>query len=161
RGIGFGDDFHSLDYQVWQPHFESLLLDTLAEDIFDHVGKLTSLADLARELAGSHHFQGPYAARAIALVLSGQAERAAEYVAELESEPATNPYCRNAVQELRRIVDRDITSVCADYHAREAEAAKALKVEDIWEPSPFPAELPEAERAAQWSEPTFVTTPWV
>jgi hypothetical protein len=50
--------------------------------------------------------------------------------------------------------------VCAKLHAREAENVKALKLERIWEPAPFPVELPPAERARS-ADPLFLTTPWI
>jgi hypothetical protein len=52
-------------------------------------------------------------------------------------------------------------SLCEECHAREAEAAKALKLGDDWIPSPFPAELPRNEQTAQTSEPAFEMKPWV
>jgi hypothetical protein len=46
-------------------------------------------------------------------------------------------------------------------HAQEAETVKALKLERIWEPSPFPVELPAAERMSRSADPAFSTTPWI
>jgi len=50
--------------------------------------------------------------------------------------------------------------VCAEFHATEAETIKELKLEHIWEPSPFPVELPVAQRRNA-AEPFFPTTPWI
>jgi len=41
------------------------------------------------------------------------------------------------------------------------QVIKELKLGDIWEPAPFPVEVPEAERMAKCAEPRFTTTPWV
>ena len=38
---------------------------------------------------------------------------------------------------------------------------RALKLKEIWEPSPFPAELPPMERAAKSADPMFTPTPWL
>jgi hypothetical protein len=43
---------------------------------------------------------------------------------------------------------------------RRSKRVKELKIEDIWEPSPFPIELPAAERR-QSDEALFSTTPWI
>ena len=48
-----------------------------------------------------------------------------------------------------------------EYHAKEAEIAQALNIGDIWEPSPFPVELSEAEGRSRSNEPIFVPTPWI
>jgi hypothetical protein len=45
-------------------------------------------------------------------------------------------------------------------HKREAATVKALKLERIWEPSPFPVELPASERSKS-AEPPFLPTPWI
>jgi hypothetical protein len=40
---------HPLRWKVWEPHFEALLFDALAEDVFDDLGKIRSLGDFGRE----------------------------------------------------------------------------------------------------------------
>ena len=59
-------------------------------------------------------------------------------------------------------VTTDIDAVCAELHAKEAETIKALQLRThIWEPTPFPVELPPTERISRSAEPAFTTTPWV
>jgi hypothetical protein len=156
-GLGYGGSIGGV-CEVWLPYFEPLLLDTLAEDVFDHVGRIASLADFAATL---HDTQSHYDVRVRAMVLGGQPQLAAEYVEELERKPIATAYWQNFVRELRAFVERDIANVCAEYHAREAETIKALKLESIWEPAPFPAELPATDRKDRSNEKLFVTTPWV
>src|SRR4029077_9059948 len=48
-----------------------------------------------------------------------------------------------------------------EFRKREANTAKALKLGDVWEPAPFPAEVAEADRTARRAEPRFVATPWI
>jgi hypothetical protein len=55
---------------------------------------------------------------------------------------------------------RDVETFCAECHAREASIAKELKLDGIWEPSPFPIELPAAEQRRA-AEALFSTTPWI
>ena len=54
----------------------------------------------------------------------------------------------------------DIESTCAEYHAKEAETVKAMKLERFWEPSPFPVELPASARASKADEVAFLAKPW-
>jgi hypothetical protein len=96
-----------------------------------------------------------------ALVLEGETGRAAEYLAALERKPDSNPHWQTTIQGLREFLDRDIAAVCTEYHAKEEQAAKALKLGDHWEPSPFPAELPSTERQSSCSEVEFATAPWL
>src|SRR5262249_47636764 len=58
-------------------------------------------------------------------------------------------------------VSRDIPALCSEFHIKEAATIKELKLEGIWEPSPFPVEVPVAERTAWTAEPLFSTAPWI
>lgn len=62
--------------QVWQPHFEALLHDALAEDVFGELGAKTKLVDFADRV--NHDWEFPRA-RLTTLVLAGERDRAAEY----------------------------------------------------------------------------------
>jgi hypothetical protein len=55
---------------------------------------------------------------------------------------------------------RDAAAFCAQRHAREASVAKELKLDGMWEPSPFPIELPAAEQRRA-ADALFSTTPWI
>jgi hypothetical protein len=151
--LGYGGDVHRALWQVWQPHFQPLLFDVFQKDIFEQVGNLTTFDNFANELADTDRFMET---RVIALVLAGQPERAAEYIREIERSDPDFAW----LDDYREYLARDISAVCAEFHDREAKAAKELKLGDIWEPSPFPAELPP-EKRDQVAEPLFVPTPWI
>ena len=158
--VGSDGDGDYLDYtasRVWTSYFQPRLMDALAEDIFDNVGKITTLADFA---AGSTAAGRSITARVRALVLAGEPERAADFVRTVE-QGYLNPYWQGWPAQQRALLDRDVASVCAEFHAREEKIAKALKLGEIWEPMPFPAELPAAGRASAPADPLFVPTPWV
>ncbi len=55
----------------------------------------------------------------------------------------------------------DPVMVFAHYRAWETEVVRALKLKEVWEPTPFPAELPVAARAAKTADPIFTPTPWL
>jgi hypothetical protein len=147
-GVGFLNDIHPVRWHVWEPHFAALLFDALAEDIFDWVGKITTLEGLGRE-PGGYPFRDEL--RFASLVLAGQRQHAAEM---MESE---NGHSR----QQRALLERDLASLCAELRSKEGEAAKALKLGDAWEPAPFPGEVPEAERAQRCDDPLFLTAPWL
>ena len=127
---------HRLSWKVWQPHFEPFLFDSLAEDFFGPLGEITALEEFARSLDGNPEYKKTrYIARVLAGVRSPEIE---------QSHPSSK-----------------MEEMCARYHAWEADTAKELKLGDIWQPAPFPAEVPEARRASECSDPHFVTTPWV
>jgi hypothetical protein len=155
-GIGFGNDRFGILWKVWKPHFEPLLLDSLKEDVFERVGQVTSI--------DGFDYEDPLGRRPMEmltrLVLAGAWERAEEFVRQTEHGKARDDYKRQFMEHWESLRS-DIDGVCARLHAREAETVKALKLEAIWEPSPFPVEVPAAERAARTAEAPFVTTPWV
>jgi hypothetical protein len=153
--VGYGDYFFGPRWDVWQPHFEPALMDALAEDVFDRVGKITTFDDLAAELSDTNQL---YDARITALLLAGERDRALEYLRQIESRDPS--YWGQWAEARREFLTQDFHAVCAAFHDREARAAKALKIEHIWEPSPFPVELPAAERAKS-AEPPFIPKPWI
>lgn len=154
---GYGPDAWASTLDVWQPHFEPLLLDTLAEEIFEQVGKITSLDDYAAQLPDRDWFPKP---RATAFLLSGPRERAAAYVQYIESRSPDDLQWQPWYEAQRNLLNEDIGDVCARYHAREAQTVRELKLESIWEPSPFPIEVPAARRKQRSDEPLFIPKPW-
>jgi hypothetical protein len=150
---------HEYMWAIWQPHFEPLLVAALQQDVFTPFGKITTHDDLAGALPDDMRF---YTTRVSALVLAGERERAEEHVRDVEnSKHANDFYCQDWIKSARDLLARDIKDVCAQFHAREARAVKALKLESIWEPSPFPVEVPAAQRKSRTAEPLFVTEPWL
>jgi hypothetical protein len=156
---GYGDDI--ADIHPWQPYFAPWLLDLLREDVFDHVGQLTTLSDLVDDIASRERqpfagWFGEMETRIVACVLAGERDRAEAYLGQREGTSH-----RSWIDEQRAFLDRDITSICEEYHAKEATIAQALDLGDAWEPSPFPIELPKPQRASRPSETPLVTVPWV
>jgi len=142
---------------VWQPHFEPLLMDVLANEIFDSVGQIASIDDFVADCSELHWGK---ITRALGLILSGQRESAAKYVDNLESRDPNNPHFKPCYAKLRDYNARDVEDLCTEFRAIEQRAVKVDKLEHIWEPSPFPIELPVAERRERSDEPTFVPHPW-
>jgi len=142
----YGGELHQVSWDVWQPHFEPLLSDCLAQDVFDDLGRITTLQDCPMTVEN--------------LVLAGERDRAAELVERLLREPGDETVKRDLRSEWEHAI-ADVPVFCAEMHAREAEVVKMLKLEKFWEPSPFPAELPAAERVGKSAEPEFPVTPWI
>jgi hypothetical protein len=158
RSVSYCNPIHETAWKVYEPYFEPLLLDVLAEDIFARLGALTSLEDFAESLVHADRYQD---ARVLALILAGRHQQAAQIVDEIDASQRDNYVRQNWVKGQRAVLDRDISALCAECHAREAATAKALKLGDLWEPCLFPVELPEAQRTKTGGEPPFAVTPWV
>lgn len=158
-GLGLGDNLSAVWCPTWHPHFTSIFLDSLQEDVFDHVGQITSLSDLARTLEGTERslYNHTYH-RAAAILLGEGPARAAAFVDGFEAQFGPDGW---PLREMRALLERDFASVCAVAHANEAETVKALKLDKFWEPSPFPAELPEARRIPECNEKAFSAAPWI
>jgi hypothetical protein len=162
NGASFNEDIHPVSWKVWQPHFNDFLFDSLAEDIFDHVGQILTFGDFARDLDTTYvvaqaAFQHT---RVVALALAGLREEAAQLVDELERSNPDNSYWQYFAKTKRAFLKRTTDDLCAEFRGKEAEAAKQLKLGGVWEPTPFPAELPKRERS-RCAEPHFVTKPWI
>ncbi|MGE5156846.1 MAG: hypothetical protein ACM3OF_01745 [Gemmatimonas sp.] len=162
--FGFCTDVHPLAWTVWEPHFAALLFDMLDEDVFQPVGKITSLAQFGGDLGiGDLGRNDQFELRVAALVLAGQRQRAAELIEMELAQTARNGYERRhyVAGEQRALLERNLESMCAEFHSKERQAAEILKLGDAWEPAPFPGELPEIERARRCDDPPFLTTPWI
>lgn len=156
--VGYDDHLNDAPFKVWQPHFEPLLLNTLAHDIFDNLGRITTLADFAALSFDKTNF---LTAKVTSLVLAGERDQAAAYVREIESSDEFNGHAQSVVADQWARLQQDIESVCEEFHAEEKRAVEALKLTDVWEPSPFPVELLAAQRASRAAEePVFRVIPW-
>jgi hypothetical protein len=144
--------------EVWQPHFAAHLFDALKADIFDRWGPANTIDGFTIELINKGRVQN-YRAPIMGFALAGEWDRAAEWMEQAQRE-LTDETAKAKVLELWEQLTTDIGAVCAKLHAREAETIKELKLERIWEPAPFPVELPHAERARS-ADPLFLTTPWI
>lgn len=139
------------------------------DNVKEVVGKRIKKIDPAFDRSANFRFGGDEnemiaatcaGARVVSLVLAGERDRAAEYVAQVQSDETMNGYAKEFVRKQWDRVSGDIEALCKKFHAQEAATVKALKLEHIWEPSPFPVELPAAQRA-RVGEPSFSKAPWI
>src|SRR5262249_55163256 len=146
---------HDRHWKVYEPYFESLVFDSLAKDVFGDLGQLTTLVDFASRLADK---DGSQTSQVTALLLAGRPDLALEPIERTERMLGHDwlPWG----QEQRQRVAGDIKEMCAEYHRKEIETAKEMKLGELWEETPFPAELP-SDRRAECSDPFFATRPWV
>ena len=59
------------------------------------------------------------------------------------------------------MLDQDAASLGAAFRLQEEKVAKVHRLGDAWEPSPFPIEVPEGERAQRCDERPFPARPWI
>ncbi len=152
---GEGDYVHDGAFETWQPHFEALLMDRMAEEILSKVGKVATLVDFA---TASRNVRTAITA----FVLAGESDKAVAYVEHQDDAWKTSGFAgipREHKEHLEHVL-KNVEATCAECHANEAEAIKALKLEHVWEPAPFPVELPTDQRTVGTAEPPFVATPW-
>jgi hypothetical protein len=65
------------------------------------------------------------------------------------------------VRNQRSLLDQDAASLGAAFRLQEEKVAKVHRLGDAWEPSPFPIEVPEGERAQRCDEPPLPARPWM
>src|SRR5262245_23268884 len=154
---GYDMSLVGLPTEVWQPHFEAQLFHALKTDAFERWGPITTLDGFATWYLKDGRIDG--GTPIMCLALAGEWDWAAEWAERAERE-LLDEAVKAEIRELWEQLTTDIDAVCAKVHAREAENVKAMKLERIWEPSPFPVELPAAERTRS-ADPLFPTTPWI
>jgi hypothetical protein len=139
---------------ITEPDFAPMLFDRLAEEIFGPLGKIVTIEDFIEsswgKRLGSYHVFPSY-------LLSRGIEQTRDGLAHIEM--THRGY--HVTKAQRALMDLGEAAVFAYHRAWEAEAVRALKLKEIWEPTPFPAELPAAQRAAKTADPLFTPTPWL
>ena len=130
-------------------------MDRMAEEILSKVGKVATLVDFA---SASMNVRTAITA----FVLAGESDKAVAYVEQQDHVWKTSGFSgipREHKEHLEHVL-KNVEATCAECHANEAEVIKALKLEHVWEPAPFPVELPADQRMVGTAEPLFVATPW-
>ena len=155
-GFAYGGVPYYVDYlcEVWQPHFQALLIERLPGDVLTELGAMSTLDDF---LARAKNVGDTGSLRT--LVLADRLDEAEAFVRKAEQNASSEDSVVRA-KALRGFITRDIDAICAEAHAVEADAARKFKLTDLWEPSPFPVELPATQRPVRSAEPKFLTTPW-
>ena len=153
ESTGCLEPIHGSLWDVTAAHFMPLLHDALLYDVFTDIGSVTSLRKLASRLEADRQM---VTLCVVALALSGRHETACTF---LDALSARNPTWEPWLIRDRQFLERDIKAVCAEFHEREERTVHALKIASIWEPSPFPVELPEHERESV-VEPQFQAGRW-
>ena len=164
--------------------FAPMLFDRLAAEVFPVLGAIATIEDFLEASWGKRLWPENLFP---SILLSRGVARAREHVIRLEAgrekglaeakarqasargeETAFRRYETKAAEEalarartLRELLDRGTDAAFAFYREMEAAVAKGYKIEQIWEPSPFPAELPASKRAAKSADPVFPPTPWL
>ena len=114
---------------------------------------IETLDDFAGAIEGRDGF---HAMRVAALVLAGQSERAAKMVDEIETLYPDDGYWQPWVKTQRRFMERDIASICAEFHTKEAETAKELKLGNLGADTVF---LPKCPKRNGQGAPSAVSPP--
>jgi hypothetical protein len=153
QGAGIKQDYVTFAVRTGQLDYEAMLLEGLAVDVFDAVGRLTRLEDFVTAMKAK-----PYWADSLYLpvLLSKGLSEAKAYLTACEEN--RSPW--RGIDEARALLDRGAEGVFAYCRAKEAEAARRMKIESIWEASPFPAEQLSAGHTENASDPFFAPTPW-
>jgi hypothetical protein len=93
-GLNYSEYMHVANCCVWQPHFEELLMDGLAEDVFARAGPITTLSDFAT----GYFDRGHSRPQLISFALAGEWDRAAAYFERTQNDE-TSPYLKTEIRE--------------------------------------------------------------
>ena len=148
--------------RVWDPEFPALLFHVLEQDVFSELATLESLADVDRDLSlGSEQKIAGFGTMVTALILAGRRERARELIDSFEAQPGNKERWQTWLRDQRTFLEQDAASLGTEARSWEAKVAKVHRLGAAWEPSPFPTEVPETERAQKCDEPPFSARPWI
>jgi hypothetical protein len=148
--------------RVWDPDLPALLFHVLEQDVFSKLANLTSLADVDRDLGlGSEQRIAGFGTTVTAHILAGRRERAREMIDSFAAQPGNKDRSQTWLRNQRAFLEQDAASLGTEARSWEAKVAKVHRLGDAWEPSPFPIEVPEAERAQRCDEPQFPARPWI
>jgi hypothetical protein len=148
--------------RVWDPEFPALLFHVLEQDVFSKVATLDSLADVERDMGlGDEWKIANFETKVTALILAGRRERARELIDSFEAQPGNKERWQTWLRNQRTFFDQDAASLGNEARSWEQKVAKFHRLGAAWEPSPFPIEVPEAERAQRCDEPPFPARPWI
>lgn len=157
ESTGCLEPIHGSLWDVTTAHFMPLLHDALLHDVLADVGSVTTLPKLVSRLEADRQM---VTVCVVALALSGRPETACAFLDAISArDPTWDPW----LIKDRQFLERDIKAVCAEFHEREERTVQALKIASIWEPSLFPAELPNHQRESvaerQFHAGRWPTTP--
>ena len=172
---------------VDNPDFAPMLFDRLATEVFEPLGKIATIEDLiasswgkrlrpidlypsillSRGIAKAKAYMAPFEAAGKKFLVEAKARLAvtdrsdafAMSIRKAEAKAAEEGIVDTKARQA--FLARKDAVVFAHYRDREAKVARGFKIEQIWERSPFPAELPAAQRKTRHADPTFTPTPWL
>jgi hypothetical protein len=81
------------------------------------------------------------------------------YVRRLELKSSEEDLERS--KERQALLARGEAAVFEHYRAWEGEVARGHKIEQAWEPAPFPSQLRASQRAEKSADPKLTPTPWL
>jgi hypothetical protein len=169
------------------PDFAPMLFDRLAVEVFEPLGKLATIEDFIESAWGKRIWpeelfysillsRGLEEAKAVATTIDEADNRflagCKARLAAANRKDAVLMYHRRSElksaeegiersKERQAFLARGEAAVFEHYRAWEAEVARGHKIEQAWEPTPFPAQLPAAQRATKSADPRFAPTPWL
>jgi hypothetical protein len=171
---------------VDDPDSPAMLFDRLAVEIFEPLGQIAALEDFIASTWGKRLWsdlllpsitlsRGIDEANALASRISASEEislaKAKERLAATDRKDKMAMSFRRvelkfaeedlaAAKRNQALLAKGDAAVFAHYHDWEGKVARGYKIEEAWEPSPFPAELPAAQRVKA-ADPTFPPSPWL
>jgi hypothetical protein len=171
---------------VDDPDAQAMFFARLAEEIFEPLGQIATIDHFIASSWGKRLFtdtlfpsitlsRGFDEAKAVAARIRASEERALEQakgrLAVADRKDRELMWHRR--EELKRAEEsleeerareaflaRGAAAVFAHYRDWEGQVARGYKIEEAWEPSPFPAELPVTQRTKA-ADPKFTPTPWI
>jgi hypothetical protein len=171
---------------VENPDFEAMLLDRLAVEVFEPLGNISTIEDFIDSKWGKQLWpeqlfcsillsrglkEGETVAATIEEADKRHLEECKARIAAANRKDGMEPHRKAALKSAEEsikwskarlaLLARGEAAVFEHYRAWEDAVARGHKIEQAWEPSPFPAQLSTTQRTAKSGDPKLKTTPWL
>jgi hypothetical protein len=172
---------------IESPDFEAMLFDRLAADVFAPLGRITTIDDFTNSTWGKKLWAddlfpslvlslGIKHASALTAKIGASHQRdlaearillAATDPGDRETRSFRDSEVREAEKAVEQVANRQAllakgsAAVLAHYRHWETKAAESYKIEEFWEPTPFPAEQRGSRPARESRDPSFTPEPWL
>ena len=171
---------------VENPDFEPMLFDRLAAEVFEPLGKISTIEDFIESTWGKKLWpeqlvcsillargleEGKAVAATIDEVNRRHLETCKTRLAAASRKDGLKYHLRSALKSAEEstksskarlaLLARGEAAVFEHYRAWEDAVARGHKIEQAWQPSPFPAQLPTSQCRAKSADPKLTPTPWL
>lgn len=122
--LGVGKRFGTAEWRVYEPYFQALLEAELAQEAFEHIGKVTTLSEFRACLEADWNGRSDARTCIVTMLLCGESERAEQYLAQWKEDRE-----RARESEYQRMLELQASGGASDAYDRVIRDVEAVRRE--------------------------------